>query len=95
MKKILTLSLTGLLACGAVLATPAAAQAAPKHYASCAAVHRAYSGGIAKPGVNRNTVKSHGVKTYRALGGKVKHSKALYNANKKLDRDKDGVACEV
>ena len=72
-----------------------AADAAPKHYANCAAVHRVYSGGIAKPSVHRNTIKhSNGTKTYKALKGTVKHSTALYKANRKLDRDKDGVLCE-
>ena len=74
----------------------APAQAAPtvKHYASCAAVHHVYGGGIAKKGVTKNTVHSHGKTVRRALKGHVKHSTALYKANRKRDRDKNGVACE-
>jgi hypothetical protein len=71
---------------------PAQAQTvSAHHYSSCAEVHRVYSGGIAKAGVNRNRVSGH----YRALRGHVKHSTALYNANRRLDRDRDGVACEA
>lgn len=71
------------------------ASAAPKTYANCTAIHKVYSGGIAKAGVTTNTVTVKGKVTHRALKGKVKHDTALYNANKKSDRDKDGVACEL
>lgn len=73
---------------------PAEAATAVKHYKNCTAVHKAYSGGIAKKGVTTNTVRSHGKTTHRALQGHVKHSTPLYTANRKLDRDKDGIACE-
>jgi hypothetical protein len=54
-----------------------------------------YSGGIAKKGVKYNVVKhKDGTKTNKALKGKVKFDTALYNANKKSDADKDGIACE-
>ncbi len=82
------------LAAATTIAAPADAATAVKHYKSCAAVHKVYSGGIAKKGVTKNTVHSHGKVTHHALKGTVKHSTALYNADKKLDRDKDGVACE-
>lgn len=71
------------------------ASAAPKTYANCTAVHKAYAGGIAKVGVKNNTVTSKGKVTHRALKGKVKFDTALYNANAKSDRDKDGIACEL
>ncbi len=53
-----------------------------------------YSGGIAKKGVTTNTVHSHGTVTHRRLKGHVVHSTALYTANRRLDRDDDGIACE-
>jgi cytochrome c2 len=92
---------TRLLAAAAIavaavttVTVPADAATTVKHFSSCAAVHKIYSGGIAKKGVTKNTVHSHGKVTHRKLKGSVKHSTALYKANKKLDRDKDGVACE-
>jgi hypothetical protein len=73
----------------------APAHAAPKVYANCTAVQKAFSGGIAKPGVKVNLVKkSNGSVEKRKLKGTVKFDKALYNANAKHDRDKDGIACE-
>ena len=90
----------GAAAATAVLATTVAvggatsAQAAPKSYANCTAVHKVYSGGIAKKSVTKNKVVSGGKTTYRALKGTVKKDDALYKANSKLDRDKDGIACE-
>ena len=59
-------------------------------YKNCTEIHKHWSGGIAKAGVNRNKTPSGS----KPLKGTVKHSTALYNANKKSDRDKDGVACE-
>lgn len=71
-------------------AAPGIAAPSAKTYANCTAIHKVYSGGIAKAGVRFNTV---GAK-HRALKGKVKFSTALYDANRKSDRDKDGIACE-
>ncbi|WP_375400600.1 excalibur calcium-binding domain-containing protein [uncultured Amnibacterium sp.] len=65
-----------------------------KHYANCAAIHRDYSGGIARAGVTYNAVRSGGRTVHRPLTGSVKFSTALYNANSASDRDKDGIACE-
>ncbi len=86
-----------VLAATAVLVPATAAHAAPvaKHYANCAAVHRVYSGGIAKAGVKSNTVHHrNGSTSHEKLRGHVEFSTALYRANTKLDRDKDGIACE-
>ena len=86
-----------LLAASAVLvpATAADAASSAKQFASCAAVHRVYSGGIAKAGVKTNTVRhANGSVSHRALQGHVKFSTALYRANSRLDRDSDGIACE-
>lgn len=71
------------------------AQPAAKEYKNCTAIKKVYSGGIAKKGVKYNVVKhKDGTKTNKALKGKVKFDTALYNANKKSDADKDGIACE-
>lgn len=89
----LVLAATALLCLG-VAAPATAAEAAPARFSNCSAVHAVYSGGIAKDGVTRNTVTSHGKRTTRPLRGTVQHSTQLYSANRGLDRDRDGVACE-
>lgn len=83
-----------VLAATAVVGGASAAQAAPTVYKNCDAVHRVYSGGIAKKSVTKNKVTSAGKVTYRPLKGTVKKDDKLYAANKKLDRDADGIACE-
>ncbi|MCM3696832.1 excalibur calcium-binding domain-containing protein [Microbacterium oleivorans] len=59
-------------------------------FKNCTALNKSYKGGVARSGVTHNTVngkkKPFKVKPYI--------STALYNANKKMDRDKDGIACE-
>ena len=60
-------------------------QAAVKVFKNCTELNKVYPGGVALPGA----VNSGGV-TKR----EPKYDKALYNANKKSDRDKDGIACE-
>lgn len=84
-----------LLATSAVVGGASAAQAAPTVYKNCTAVHKVYSGGIAKKSVTKNRVTSGGKVTYRALKGTVKKDDTLYNANKKSDADGDGIACEL
>lgn len=85
---------TVALAASVVLGGATTASAAPKTYANCTAVQKVYSGGIAKKSVTKNRVTSGGKTTYRALKGTVKKDDALYAANKKMDRDADGIACE-
>lgn len=70
-----------------VSAAPAPAEAAgAKTYANCTEIHKKYKGGIARTSKVKNK------------GGATKYkpfvSKALYDANKKSDRDKDLIACE-
>lgn len=88
----LALLATAALATGLALAPVAPSIAAPgaREYKNCTEIHKHWSGGIAKAGVHRNKTPSGS----RPLKGNVKHDTALYNANKKSDRDKDGVACE-
>lgn len=84
-----------VLAAAVVLGGTATAQAAPTVYKNCTAVQKVYSGGIAKQSVtsNRVTTKSGKVEN-RALKGTVKKDDALYKANRGLDADGDGIACE-
>jgi len=78
---------SGLLALALLVgsALPVSAEGA-KTYKNCTAIHADYPGGIAKAAGIKNK------------GGKTRYkphvSKALYEANKKSDRDKDGIACE-
>ncbi|CAN2186929.1 Excalibur calcium-binding domain containing protein [Candidatus Nanopelagicaceae bacterium] len=59
--------------------------AASKVFQNCTELNKIYPGGVALPGAVNN-------------GGVTKKtpkiSKALYLANQKSDRDKDGIACE-
>jgi hypothetical protein len=61
------------------------AQAAAKVFKNCTDLNKVYPGGVALPGAINS-------------GGETKlepkYDKALYIANKKSDRDKDGIACE-
>ena len=61
------------------------AKAAAKVFKNCTELNKVYPGGVALPGVIN-------------AGGKTKltpkFDKKLYEANKKSDRDKDGIACE-
>lgn len=59
-------------------------------YKNCTALKKVHRDGVAKAGVKHNTVSGK----KRALKGKPVFSTALYNKNKKLDRDRDGIACE-
>ena len=89
--RLLAIAAAGALALGVLAPATAADASTPKHYANCTAVHKVYSGGIAKQGVKYNTVSGK----HKPLKGKVKFDTALYTANKALDRDKDGIACEL
>jgi hypothetical protein len=60
-------------------------QAAVKVFKNCTELNKVYPGGVALPGA----VNSGGI-----TKKEPKYDKALYNANKKSDRDKDGIACE-
>jgi hypothetical protein len=81
MKKTMTLSIA--LAVG--LSVGPISQASAKTFKNCTELNKVYPGGVALPGaVNK--------------GGSTKlspkYDKKLYTANKKSDRDKDGIACE-
>jgi hypothetical protein len=81
MRKIIAITLM----LGLVIASPSQSNAAAKKFKNCTELNKVYPGGVAKPGaVNK--------------GGAIKKEPfidaALYKANIKSDRDKDGIACE-
>ena len=61
------------------------ANAGTKAFKNCTELNKVYPGGVAKPGAVN-------------IGGSTKKEPiidgALYKANKKSDRDGDGIACE-
>jgi len=61
------------------------ANAAAKVFKNCTELNKIYPGGVALPGA---------VNTGGAIKKEPKYNKALYTANKKSDRDGDGIACE-
>ena len=68
-----------------IFPTTSSVNAAAKMFKNCTELNKVYPGGVAKPGaVNK--------------GGATKKEPtidaALYKANKKSDRDNDGIACE-
>jgi hypothetical protein len=83
MKKSFVTSVLALAIIGPSFSIPA--NAAVKVFKNCTALNKVYPGGVALPGA----VNSGG-----STKKEPKYDKALYNANKKSDRDKDGIACE-
>ena len=81
MKKLLAMS----ICLGLLTAFPSTSTAAEKKFKNCTELNKVYPGGVALPGAV-NT----GGKTKKT----PKYDKALYDANKKSDRDSDGIACE-
>lgn len=59
--------------------------AVAKVFKNCTELNRIYPGGVALPGA---------VNAGGATKKLPKYDKALYKANVKSDRDKDGIACE-
>jgi hypothetical protein len=59
--------------------------AATKIFKNCTELNKVYPGGVALPGA----VNTGGVNKKQP-----KYDKALYAANKKSDKDGDGIACE-
>ena len=72
---------------------PAANAADPNKFKNCSALNKVYPGGVAKTG-GKDLTKKKG----KLVPAKPKKSPvindAIYSANPKLDKDKDGVACE-
>lgn len=86
MKKIFPIVLSLGLLTSVSFGTAESANAATKTYKNCTELNKAYKGGVARA----SNITNKGGKTYY----KPYVSKALYDANKKMDRDKDFIACE-
>jgi hypothetical protein len=64
---------------------PSSSFAAAKKFKNCTELNKVYPGGVALPGAINAGGATKQTPTY---------DKKLYDANKKSDRDKDGIACE-
>ncbi len=84
-KKFITL-LSLVLILGISFGTAISVDAKTITYKNCTELNKVYKGGVSQSASVKNK------------GGKTKYkpfvSKALYDANKKSDRDKDLIACE-
>lgn len=76
---------TVILFLGLVIAFPSPSNAAAKKFKNCTELNKVYPGGVALPGA---------INAGGATKKEPKYDKALYTANKKSDRDGDGIACE-
>ena len=74
-----------VISLGLVFLPSHTSQAAVKVFKNCTELNKVYPGGVALPGA----INSGGT-----TKKEPKFNKALYIANKKSDRDKDGIACE-
>jgi hypothetical protein len=87
MKNLKTLSIYVLS--GALIfmgiASASQAQAAAKVFKNCTELNKVYPGGVALPGA---------INAGGTTKKTPKYNQALYLANQKSDRDKDGIACE-
>ena len=81
MKKFLTAG----ICLGLTITIMPQSQAAAKVFKNCTELNKVYPGGVALPGA---------VNAGGATKLTPKYDKKLYTANKKSDRDKDGIACE-
>jgi len=81
MKKVFAIA----ICLGLLTAFPSTSNAAAKKFKNCKELNKVYPGGVALPGA-----VNAGGKTTKT----PKYDKALYDANKKSDRDGDGIACE-
>jgi hypothetical protein len=68
-----------------IFPTISSVNAAAKKFKNCTELNKVYPGGVALPGA---------VNAGGATKKEPKYDKALYTANKKSDRDDDGIACE-
>lgn len=81
MKRLLALA----VCVGLIFGVAPSSQAAAKVFKNCTELNKVYPGGVALPGA---------VNAGGATKKEPKYDKRLYEANKKSDRDKDGIACE-
>ncbi|MED4140492.1 excalibur calcium-binding domain-containing protein [Priestia megaterium] len=89
MKKIFPIVLSFGLLTSVSFSTVSNVDAAAKSYKNCTELNKDYRGGVGGVARAANVTNK---------GGKTKYkpyvSKSLYDANTKLDRDKDYIACE-
>lgn len=86
--RLLAVVAAGALAVSLTPLAAAPAGAAPARYKNCTALNKAYKHGVGKKGAkDRVKGKTKPVTTFKI-------DTALYTANRHLDGDKDGVACE-
>jgi hypothetical protein len=81
MKRVLVAS----ICLGLLIVFPSHSNAAAKKFKNCTELNKVYPGGVALPGA---------VNAGGATKQNPTYDKKLYEANKKSDRDKDGIACE-
>ncbi len=74
-----------ILTLGLTISFNPISNASAKKFKNCSELNKVYPGGVAKPGA---------VNAGGATKKEPKYDKALYTANKKSDRDGDGIACE-
>ena len=86
MKHALKAVVVTVAAAVVVTTSPVGADAGPRVFANCTAMHKVYKHGVGKRGAHDHTSGTPVTNFYR--------NNALYYANKKIDRDKDGIACE-
>lgn len=82
MKKSYVLMLAVIIS---LVTSPSTSFAAAKKFKNCTELNKVYPGGVALPGA----VNAGGTTKQTPI-----YDKKLYEANKKSDRDKDGIACE-
>lgn len=90
MKKLALPLAAAVAVAGLLVQAPPAAQAAPaaKSYRNCTELNKVYKHGVAKKGArDKVSGKSKPVRNFTV-------NSAVYAKNTKLDRDRDGVACE-
>jgi hypothetical protein len=81
MKRVLVAS----ICLGLMIVFPSHSNAGAKKFKNCTELNKVYPGGVALPGAVNAGGTTKQTPTY---------DKKLYEANKKSDRDKDGIACE-
>jgi hypothetical protein len=78
----------GAIVVAVVFAAIAAANASSARFANCSALNKRYPHGVGRYGAHDHTASGRDPVT------NFKRSNVLYAANRGLDRDKDGIACE-
>jgi len=80
---LMSAALIAVLASLALMSGVGTADAAAKHYKTCKALRHRYHHGVAKSRAAARRVQGH-----------PKISASIYRANRRLDREHNGVACE-